>query len=294
MDPKSPWYSTEIGAAYHLLWKYLVSDTQEASFILLPTTFNPTENVTKFVRRARLVLENCTARGSYTYHLAGEMCMIEDAISKVLDVFPWMMGVIGAVITLFLLVVYRTAVLSFRTLLTIALTLASSFGLGAMLFVMGWFNWLANIIASFDSFYWFTPICTFVIICGLSLDYDLFLYTRIFENRAKGMSTKRSVAEAVEKAGAVITYAGIIMSIAFGGLMLSSIVTIVQIGFMLLTSVLIDTFLVRTFFVPPIIHLLGEANWWPRRFPKEKEEAESDTERTRLIDGSVNFSTTSI
>lgn len=98
------------------------------------------------------------------------------------------------------------------------------------------------------------------------------------------MDTKEAISDAVGKAGKVITYAGLIMAIAFGGLCLSSIITVIQIGFMLMVAVLIDTFIVRSLFVPPVLSLLGEINWWPRKFPI----ASDPGEREKLFTGSIS------
>jgi RND superfamily putative drug exporter len=71
----------------------------------------------------------------------------------------------------------------------------------------------------------------------------------------------------VWKTGSVITGAGVIMSIAFAGLMMSSTAVLLEFGAMLMSAVLFDTFIVRTIFLPAVLHLLGEANWWPGRQP---------------------------
>ncbi|EDR25801.1 hypothetical protein EDI_279910 [Entamoeba dispar SAW760] len=114
--------------------------------------------------------------------------------------------------------------------------------------------------------YWCVPVITFPIIIGLSSDYDIFLFSRIMELRRKGLSTHLSVIIGVEKAGYLISYAGIIMAIAFSGLFLSAILMLNQFAFILMFSVLLDTFIIRSILLPAIVNLLGELNWFPKRY----------------------------
>ena len=109
----------------------------------------------------------------------------------------------------------------------------------------------------------------FSILVGLGLDYDLFLSLRIAEFRRLGFSNTASIRKGVYKTGSIITGAGLIMAIAFFGLTLSSTLTLIEFGFMLCFAVLFDTFLVRTIFLPALLHILGEANWYPSRMPKQ-------------------------
>jgi len=269
-DPKSGWFSTDIGAAYRMLARFVVSTkNSNASFVLMPTSFNPMENVTVFVHAMREGAARCSARSDYTFLLVGDLVSMQDAVAGVERLFPLIVGVTFTIVAVLLFVAFRSAVLPLRTLLTVVVTLGATFGAGTMVFVLGWFNGLSDMLASSNLFFWFTPLCAFVVILGLSIDYDLFMFTRVFENRAAGMSTKQAIAHAVHKTGGIITAAGLIMALSFGGLLLSSIMTIVQIGFMLCFSVLFDTFIVRTLLVPGVLRLLAEANWWPHRFSDE-------------------------
>jgi putative drug exporter of the RND superfamily len=97
------------------------------------------------------------------------------------------------------------------------------------------------------------------------------------------MSTAKSIEEAMSKVSVVICAAGLIMAIAFGALMFSNILTVIQMGYLLMVSVLFDTFIARTFLVPPVVSLLRSANWWPHRFP-------SSEEQQRLVPDSTTIS----
>ena len=78
---------------------------------------------------------------------------------------------------------------------------------------------------------------------------------------------QESVLKALGKTGNVITMAGIIMATAFGGLLAAHERTITQMGFILVSAVLTDTFIVRAMLIPALMSVLGRVNWWPRRMP---------------------------
>ena len=86
-----------------------------------------------------------------------------------------------------------------------------------------------------------------------------------------GCSPREAVALGVEKTGAIITAAGVIMAIAFSGLLLSSMPCINQLSFYLVFAVLFDTFVVRTLLVPALLDLLGEASFWPRNNDRSRQ-----------------------
>jgi len=109
---------------------------------------------------------------------------------------------------------------------------------------------------------------SFSILVGLGLDYDVFLFSRVYEYRLAGFNNRASILKGVYKTGSVITGAGLIMAIAFAGLLLSNEMVLNQFGFMLCFAVLVDTFIVRTFLVPSILGLAGWFNWWPGCVPE--------------------------
>ena len=99
------------------------------------------------------------------------------------------------------------------------------------------------------------------------LPTDIFLLTRIWEFRAKGFGDREAVLAGLAKTGHVITAAGVIMAIAFAGLLFSAEPVLNQISFFMVAAVLLDTLIVRTILVPALMVVLGPANWWPRKVP---------------------------
>merc|ERR1712072_152001 len=134
----------------------------------------------------------------------------------------------------------------------------------------GWLDWMGitNLTASADkSFHWEVPIFSFALTVALALDYDLFVVIRIADYRFAGYDIQDSVVRALHETGPVVTGAGLIMALSFGGNLLAESTTLNQGGWLLASGVLIDTFIVRTLLVPALISLADNATWWPRRPP---------------------------
>merc|ERR1712190_70070 len=111
--------------------------------------------------------------------------------------------------------------------------------------------------------------CVFMLI-GFALDYDIFLFSRIYADRRNGVFKEDRVAivHAVAKTGPVITTAGVIMALAFSGMVVqSSNPFLSQMGFTMIFGILMDTFVVRTLLVPAFLSMAGNYNWWPGKMP---------------------------
>ena len=104
-------------------------------------------------------------------------------------------------------------------------------------------------------------------VVGLTIDYDVFLISRMYEYRTSGYTTEASILRAMASQSSTITTAGVIMTVAFSSLLLSSTAVLNQFGFMLVVATLVDTFVVRTTLVPALMFCAVEANWWPGRVP---------------------------
>jgi len=106
-------------------------------------------------------------------------------------------------------------------------------------------------------------IFAFIFLVALGVDDNIFLMTRIREERAAGRTTRDAILGGLESTGGVITSAGLILAGTFASLMALDLISLFQVGFVVTLGLLIDAFLVRTFLVPSIALLLGERNWWP-------------------------------
>eukprot|EP00933_Yihiella_yeosuensis_P052168 TRINITY_DN50181_c0_g1_i1.p1 TRINITY_DN50181_c0_g1~~TRINITY_DN50181_c0_g1_i1.p1 ORF type:complete len:734 (+),score=166.45 TRINITY_DN50181_c0_g1_i1:127-2202(+) len=173
-------------------------------------------------------------------------------------------------VTLIMVVVYasfQSIMVPIRLAVALFFTLAATFGVGAIVYqtplLHGWFPDLVHFHGlSFEV----VPLVTGVAI-ALGLDYDIFLVSRIVEFRLQRFSDRASVFRGVIKTGDVISGAGLIMALAFTGLCFSDKLLFQQFGVLLITSVMFDTFVVRTILVPALMLVAQDWNWWPRMMP---------------------------
>jgi RND superfamily putative drug exporter len=112
------------------------------------------------------------------------------------------------------------------------------------------------------------PIFAFIFLVALGVDDNIFLMTRVREERARGGTTRDAVLAGLSKTGGVITSAGLILAGTFAALMALDLEALFQVGFTVGLGLLVDAFLVRTFLVPSLALMLGERNWWPSRGPE--------------------------
>jgi RND superfamily putative drug exporter len=103
----------------------------------------------------------------------------------------------------------------------------------------------------------------FIFLVALGVDYNVFLLARIREERETGVTTDVATTRALERTGAVITSAGLVLAATFSVLMALELEALFQVGFVVALGLLIDTFLVRALIVPALAVGLGERNWWP-------------------------------
>jgi len=251
--------------AYRFLWDSHVNATQTGALVTLSVDFDPLgDQATRWIAKARASMarfQATSAAQGYEFYLYGVTVLVQDSVDQIYELFPFEIALTGAVVVLVVAVVFRSAFLPLRLALTLALPLTFVFGLAVLFFEGGW------VWPAVSGLYWLTPVMSFSILVGLGLDYDIFLYSRIYEYRLEGYSDRAAIAHGVYKTGGIITAAGIIMAIAFAGLLASSEMALNQFGFMLCVAVLVDTFVVRTLVVPAMMQLAGSRNWWPGKVP---------------------------
>eukprot|EP00401_Gymnodinium_catenatum_P045101 CAMPEP_0117580962 /NCGR_PEP_ID=MMETSP0784-20121206/65528_1 /TAXON_ID=39447 /ORGANISM="" /LENGTH=217 /DNA_ID=CAMNT_0005381151 /DNA_START=75 /DNA_END=728 /DNA_ORIENTATION=+ len=192
--------------------------------------------------------------------------MMQHTFGEFMRILPVVMLLTFIMIGLFL----RSAIVPARLALTLVVPLCSVYGVAVLVYQEGWLNWLGltNVASSGDnSFHWEVPIFAFALTMALALDYDLFVVIRIADYRFAGYTIQGSIIRALYETGPVVTGAGLIMAISFGGNLLAESTTLNQAGWILGTGVLIDTFIVRTLLVPALLSLADQAAWWPSKPP---------------------------
>lgn len=198
---------------------------------------------------------------SVDFYVGGVSATYKDISDIVTEDFNVLVTIVIIGIIVFLFIALRSLLIPIRLEITILLSIVWAIAL-SMIF------W--EIYAGLK-LVWFIPLFMFTVLNGLGMDYDIFLVTRIEEERIeKRRSEEDAIVEAIASTGKIISIAGIIMAAAFGSLMLTLSPPTRQIGLTLALGVLIDAFIVRIVLVPAIMAIAGKWNWWPRKIKVEE------------------------
>ncbi|MGY1502274.1 MMPL family transporter [Streptomyces sp. QTS52] len=181
---------------------------------------------------------------------------------------PLIIGVVVALAFLIILAVFRGLLVALKAAVLNVLSIAASYGVVVAVFQWGWGGPALGVTGKvpIESY---VPMMMFAIIFGLSMDYEIFLLSRVHEAWLRSGDARASVAHALEITARVITCAALIMVSVFAAFVLSDNVVVKMLGLGLAVSVLIDATVVRLLLVPAVMTLLGAHAWWtPRRLDR--------------------------
>jgi putative drug exporter of the RND superfamily len=159
---------------------------------------------------------------------------------------------------------FRSLVLGLVGLLLNLLSAAASLGLLTLVFQGTWAEGLLG-FTSMGSIGSRVPLFLFVILFGLSMDYQIFVLSRIREAVLAGTPTRQAVLDGIGRSAGVVTSAAVVMVTVFASFIPLHLIEMKQIGFSLAVAVLLDAFIIRLVILPAIMLLLGERSWWPSR-----------------------------
>jgi len=177
--------------------------------------------------------------------------------------YSWFPYLILAVLvaTFFLLMrAFRSIVLPLKAIVLNLLSIGAAYGLLVVVFAWGGGEWAGLI--SYDQIEGWIPVMLFAMLFGLSMDYEVFLVSRMREEWDRGASNDEAIVTGLTRTGRLVTAAGLIMFAAFMGFVAGSIVGLQQFGFGLATAILLDVTIVRALLVPSAMKLFDKWNWW--------------------------------
>jgi len=174
---------------------------------------------------------------------------------------PWLVAIVVLVSMVLLMVVFRSLTIAIKAALMNLLSISAAYGVLVLVTQHGWLRQAFGFPETMPVTTW-VPIFLFVILFGLSMDYEVFLLSRIKEHYDVTGDNAASVAKGLASTARVITAAAAIMVVVFMSFVLGANVSVKQVGLGLAVAVLIDATLVRLVLVPAVMELLGKANWW--------------------------------
>ena len=183
----------------------------------------------------------------------------QDGISRTL---PWAFGWIAISVLLLVFIFTGSIILPIKAVLLNVLSLAATMGVLTWVFIDGNLQWLVGSFTVTGSLDTSIVILIAVVVFGLSMDYELFLLSRIREEHLEGRSNVESVATGLQRSARIITAAAVLLAVVFAAFVTSGVTSIKTMGFGVALAVLLDATLIRALLVPALMRLMGERNWW--------------------------------
>ena len=201
--------------------------------------------------------------------VGGFTAFLVDQLNSIGHVLPWMLAVMVVAMLLLLFLAFGSFVLPFKAVLMNALSIGASFGAVTWIFQSGH---LSNLFGFSKLGYLDAtdPILMLAVVFGLSMDYEVFLLSRIREewdaSKARGepaeLRNQHAVAVGLQRSGRIITSAALLLVIVVGSFATSQVTTLKLLGFGMALAIFVDATIVRAMLVPALMRLLGSANWW--------------------------------
>jgi RND superfamily putative drug exporter len=185
-----------------------------------------------------------------------------DFLHQAYTLFPYLIAVVLVLTYLLLMRVFRSVLLPIKAVVLNLLSVGASYGMLVVVFRWGVGHDAFGSLYRFGQVEGWIPIFLFATLFGLSMDYEVFLVTRMREAWDAGADNATAVAHGLERTGRIITAAAVIMVAAFSGFVAGRIVGLQEFGFGLAVAVFVDATLVRSLLVPALMAVLGRWNWW--------------------------------
>ena len=233
-----------------------------ATMLAVPTTAPQDDQTLETIERLRSeVFPSVLADSPATAHVGGQTASWADIGHKVRDRLPLFIAAVILMSFLLLLFVFRSILVPIKAALMTLLSLGASYGVLVMVFQWGWGMDLIGLETTIPVIP-FIPMFMFAVLFGLSMDYEVFLLSRIREEYLRTGDTQASVIRGIAKSARVITSAALIMICVFLGFVLGEDPATKMMGLGLATAIAIDATIVRMVLVPAAMTLMGKANWW--------------------------------
>lgn len=240
-----------------------VNPAGDTALITVVPTTGPQDSATvDLVRSVRDNVIPAAIEGTGTQaHVGGRTATTIDLNSSVVDRLPYLIGGVVAVSMLLLLVAFRSVVIAVTAAVMNLLSVAAAYGVLAYFLEGGWAGNLIG-IDSPAPLAGYVPVIMFALLFGLSMDYEVFLISRMSETWVRTRDNNRAILSGLAGTGRVITAAATIMIVVFAAMLALDDVTIKSFGVGMAAAILVDATIVRMLLVPAVMRLLGRSNWW--------------------------------
>ena len=236
-----------------------------AEIAVLPTTAPDSAQTSDLVASLRgSVLPEAIGTSGAQAYVGGVTATFIDIGDRISDRLPYFIGAVVLLSFILLMLVFHSILVPLTAAVMNLLSVAAAYGATVAVFQWGWAKDLIG-LQSTVPIVPFVPMMMFAVLFGLSMDYQVFLLTRVREEYDKTGDTRQGVVRGLARTARVITSAALIMIFVFGAFVLNFSPEVKMFGLGLAFAVLVDATIVRMMLVPSIMEILGDANWW---FPK--------------------------
>ena len=242
------------------------ADSGVAILVAEPTTTPQSDATSETIDRLRADVLPAVLDGSPAgAHVGGQVAVFVDLGHRVQDRLPWFIAAVVLASLVLLLVVFRSVLVPLKAAVMNLLSVGAAYGVLVMVFQWGWG---ANLIGleSTVPILSFIPLFMFAILFGLSMDYEVFLLSRVREEYDRTGDNDQAVARGLAGTARTITCGALIMVAVFGGFVVGDDPLTKMMGLGLATAIAVDATIVRLVLVPATMKLLGPANWWLPRW----------------------------
>ncbi|HVV30543.1 MAG TPA: MMPL family transporter [Mycobacteriales bacterium] len=193
-------------------------------------------------------------------YVGGQTAIVEDFSKVLAGKLPLFVGVVVLLSFLLLMAVFRSLLVPLIAAVMNLLSIGAAFGVVVAVFQYGWLSDLIGVSRA-GPIEAFVPVLMFAILFGLSMDYEVFLVSRIYEEWHRRKNNSEAISHGLAATGRTITAAAAIMVLVFAAFMLGDNRVIKLLGLGLASAVLMDALIIRSVLVPALMHLFGSANW---------------------------------
>ncbi|MFI9211728.1 MMPL family transporter [Streptomyces sp. NPDC053253] len=238
------------------------SSGDTAFLTVVPDSSPQSKATSELVDRLRTdVLPKAETGTSLDVHVGGVTASYDDFAEIIIGKLPLFVGVVIALGCLLLLLAFRSIGIPLKAAAMNVAAVAGAFGVVVAIFQWGWGSELLG-LGSAGPIEPFLPVIMVSVLFGLSMDYQVFLVSRMYEEWLETGDNRRAVRVGLAETSRVINSAAVIMIAVFLAFVLSGDRVIAMFGIALAAAVALDAFVLRTLLVPALMHMLGGANWW--------------------------------
>ena len=194
--------------------------------------------------------------------IGGSAADFTDSQDGIASKLPFALGWIALTVLILIFIFTGSIILPIKAIILNALSLGATLGAITWIFIDGHLKWLVGDFTVTGTLDTGSVILVAVVVFGLSMDYELFLLSRIREEHLSGKSNIESVAVGLQRSARIITAAALLLAGVFATFIISGVTSIKMLGFGVALAVLLDATIVRALLVPALMRLFGERNWW--------------------------------